>query len=605
MLKRVLIIFFLLVFFIPRPVQAQEYKADYNVEYFLQKNGNGLNTLAKFTIKTINLRSDVFVKKFSLSFPKSFAITNLTARDDLGPIKPELFQDDSSYTIALEFSQPKVGRGSVNTFYLEFNQNNLFEVNGSIWEVILPTIENRGEGSYQVTVTLPDKEKKISIAKPKPDSIEGDKIIWNNPKTRTIYAAFGTVQRYALTLAYNLQNTQFTGSKAEVAFPPDMLHQKIYVSSIDPKPDSITLDQDGNYIGTYTLSPKEKKTIIFNGVAELSVASREDVKAYENNQLSKQESYLLTQTNYWSVKSPEKFESLKSPADIYHFIVQNFKYNYEKVASGKSRRMGAEKALENPTQPVCVEYTDTFVALAREQGIKSREVQGYAISQDSRLRPLSLVKDILHSWPEFYDLLTRGWVSVDPTWESTSGIDYFSSFDLNHIGLAIHGRDSEYPLPAGMYKLDDTRDVIVKTTNDSITDSPVVRISSIKVEKKINDTTTHKGTIVVENIGNIFMYNFPITIEAKNLLIGSNVKAIDILAPLEKKEIPFEYTSTLKNRNGQGSISAGVNGSEMKTVTLSITPFSYTVAIGVGVIVALIFGSIVVLLKKRKQPLRV
>lgn len=604
MLKKILIFFLFLLFFLPRPVHAQEYKADYDVEYVLQKNGDGLSTLAKFTIKTINLKSDVFVKKFSLSFPKSFAITNLKARDDLGPITPDLSESDSAYTISLEFSQPKVGRGSVNTLYLEFNQNNLFEVNGSIWEVILPTIENRGEGSYQVTVTLPDNKKKISIAKPKPDSIEGDRIIWTNPKTRTIYAAFGAMQRYDMTLAYNLQNTQITGSKIDVAFPPDMLHQKIYLSSITPRPDTVSVDQDGNYIGTYSLSPKEKKTVIFKGVAELTVSSREDVKAYENNQLARQSRYLLTQTNYWSVSNPTKFESLKTPADIYHFIVQNFKYNYERVTSGESRRMGAEKALQNPTQPVCVEFTDTFVALAREQGIKSREVQGYAISQDSRLRPLSLVRDILHSWPEYYDPQTRSWVSVDPTWESTSGIDYFSSFDLNHIGLAIHGRDSEYPLPAGMYKIDDTRDVSIKTTDDPVSDSANSRIASINLEKKINDTTSHKGTIVVENTGNVFLYNIPVSIGGKNLQIVSAVKAIDVIAPLEKKEISFEYTSLLKNRNGQGSVTARVNNSDTKTVTLSITPFSYTVAIGVGAIVAVIFGLLVAIFRRRR-PLRV
>ena len=87
-----------------------------------------------------------------------------------------------------------------------------------------------------------------------------------------------------------------------------------------------------------------------------------------------------------------------------------------------------------------MEFTDLFIAIAREKGIYSREIQGYGFSLDQKLQPLSLSSDILHAWPEYYDTKTESWIAVDPTWENTSGINYFSSFDLNHIVFVIHGK---------------------------------------------------------------------------------------------------------------------------------------------------------------------
>ena len=45
---------------------------------------------------------------------------------------------------------------SENNIYLDFLQQNLFKVNGNVWEVILPTVENKeGEGDYTIIVHLP------------------------------------------------------------------------------------------------------------------------------------------------------------------------------------------------------------------------------------------------------------------------------------------------------------------------------------------------------------------------------------------------------------------------------------------------------------------
>jgi len=102
-----------------------------------------------------------------------------------------------------------------------------------------------------------------------------------------------------------------------------------------------------------------------------------------------------------------------------------------------------------------MEFTDMFIAIARAAGIPTREVQGYAYTQNERLRPLSLTLesgDILHAWPEYWDN-ERGWIQVDPTWGSTSGgLDFFNKLDFNHITFVQRGLSPISPYPAGSFK---------------------------------------------------------------------------------------------------------------------------------------------------------
>ncbi len=56
--------------------------------------------------------------------------------------------------------------------------------------------------------------------------------------------------------------------------------------------------------------------------------------------------------------------------------------------------------------------------------------------------PLSLIADVLHAWPEYYDQQQNVWVAIDPTWaDTTGGIDYFSKLDLRHLTFAIQGQE--------------------------------------------------------------------------------------------------------------------------------------------------------------------
>ena len=186
---------------------------------------------------------------------------------------------------------------------MNFDQANLFKVNGKVWEVVLPVIENTQNESYKVTVNLPETtNKKISISKPKPDSVTGNKIIWNNPKTKTIYAVFGESQIYQAELTYHLKNDQIYPIFTEVAFPPETTNQKFFYNQLIHLPESVRLDEDGNYLGKYFLKPFETKTIIYKSLIEVYSKARDEARSiYERNAINQQKNYLLTAKKYWQI----------------------------------------------------------------------------------------------------------------------------------------------------------------------------------------------------------------------------------------------------------------------------------------------------------------
>lgn len=462
-------------------------------------------------------------------------------------------------------------------FFLSFDQANLFKINGKVWEVVLPVIENTQNESYNVIVNLPETtNKKISISKPKPDTITGNKIIWNNPNTKTIYAVFGESQVYQAELTYHLKNDQIYPIFTEVAFPPETSNQKIYIQSISPVPESALIDEDGNYLGKYFLKPLETKTINYKSLIEVYSKTRDDSAPYFRSIISQQKEYLLTAKKYWQISKVDQINNVNSPKEIYDFVTNTLKYNYNKVNSS-NKRLGADYILSNPDQAVCLEFSDLFVGIAREKGIYSREVEGYGFSLDPRLQPISLASDILHAWPEYFDTKTENWTAVDPTWENTSGINYFSSFDLNHIVFVIHGKNPEYPLSAGMYKIENSRDILIKPVIESPDEKKEIIIEDVDIPDKISDRKPYQGKFIVKNTGTSYLWNIPIRVEVKNILIKRDKYEIKVLAPFEKKIITFEYLAKDRNRKTQGELNIKVLEKQFLKQSITVIPEIYTI----------------------------
>ena len=531
--------------FTPR-VQAADFRTSYTIEYFIRDNDPQNNTKTSYAISLTNLQPDLIIKKFTLVFPRSFGIGSIVAKDDKGSINPVIIEKERTIEASFELNNPTPGLNEVNHIYLDFLQKNVFRSKGSIWEVLIPTLEGKEGDTHSITVYLPPgQHKKLSLAKPIPDLVTFDKVVWNNYIGGSIYAVFGEEQRYNLDLTYHLTNPNIYKVYTDVAFPPDTLYQKVIVDSIIPPPDFVYSDSDGNYMARYTLNGKEEKQVLFKGIAEVFTIPRSDYKQFVQKQFKDQQRSLFNSQPFWKLNSETPITS-SNIKDHYDYTLKTLTYNFDRVIKGNSR-MGASQALQYPDQAVCTEYSDLLIASARQRGIYVREVQGFAFANEQELRPIQQGSDILHSWVEYYDLTKDIWIPIDPTWQDTSRIDYFNSFDFNHIVFAVHGKKADYPYPAGSYKsVPGGKDIRIEpTTNILVENRKLSGELSILPLPDTNDTFTVDFTI--KNEGNVNLWDIPLSIKAENATVDLPTMKISHLLPGETKKetIRFKPKSSL------------------------------------------------------------
>jgi hypothetical protein len=530
----------LFAYFIVPSAYAADFRTSYNIEYFIRDNDPQNYTKTSYTIKLTNLQPDLVIKKFTLSFPRSFKIGSIIAKDDIGAINPVVTQKDRSIDTTFELNNPKPGLNEVNTLYLDFLQSNIFRAKGSVWEVFIPTLENKEGDSHSITVFLPPgKHSKLSLAKPAPDLVSFDKVVWNNSPGRSIYAVFGEEQRYSLDLSYHLINPNIYKVYTDVAFPPDTLYQKVIIDSIIPQPDLVYSDSDGNYMARYNLNSKEEKLVQLRGIAEIYTIPRSEYKTYIQKQFEEEQKSLFDAQTFWKLdnETPVKSSDIK---DHYNYALETLSYNFNRIIKGNSR-MGASQALRMPDQAVCTEYSDLLIASARQRGLYVREVQGFAFANEQELRPVQEDSDILHSWVEYYDLKKNIWIPIDPTWQDTSGIDYFNSFDFNHIVFALHGKKADYPYPAGSYKASsEGQDIRIEPTTSILVESKKItgELSQLPLPDVNN---TFSIDLTVKNSGNINVWDIPLTIKADNAVISLPSITVSHLLPGEKKKITINF----------------------------------------------------------------
>lgn len=423
----------------------EAFSTQYDLTY--EVDGSGLTTVI-YRIGVTNLTTRFFASEYDLTVP-STKIQSFSASDRRGKISPKVETLESSTKIHLEFNDQVVGKGSTLNFNLSYQTPEIAQKNGRIWEVNLPPkTENPQISAYNVHLKVPKTFGKPAYLSPRPES----GLNWTKDEMKGgVAAAFGDYQLFSFDLSYHLLNPKFFPVYMEITLPSDTAYQKIRFGEIRPQPVSVRQDEDGNWLARYNLSSGEKINIIASGWVKIMSSPTFD-HSVENKNLNR---YLLEQ-KYWETSDSQvqKLASeLKTPRAIYDYVVSTLKYNYQKAKSG-GKRIGAKKALQEPKNAICMEFTDLFIALARAASIPAREVDGFAYTTNSKLRPISLEKDILHAWPEFWDKERQAWVMVDPTWgETTGGIDYFEKLDFNHFALSVKGLSSELPLPAGAFIL--------------------------------------------------------------------------------------------------------------------------------------------------------
>lgn len=530
------------------PASAQEEFATTAVtQYLVADTGR---TRVSHTITLTNKFSTIYAVSYSFII-QGVTPTSVKAIENEVELPTDVEIKNNGTKINITFSRAVVGKDKSRTFTIEYIDEKTAVRNGQVWEITIPKIQDLSSyESYTTKLTVPKNFGQPAYLSPRPISQteSGEYLTYLYQGSQItqagVVAAFGEFQIFNFSLAYHLKNPYRQEGKTEIALPPDTAFQRVYYETINPAPESVRIDEDGNWLASYSIPPGVELDIQAQGSVQLFAQPQE---FYPKREIHS--NWNLEASEFWQTKDPEIHElgeQLKTPDEIYKFIVNNLSYDYSRVRENV-QRLGAKAILENPQKAICMEFTDLFVALARSAGIPAREINGFAYTDNPELQPLSLVADVLHAWPEYWDSARGVWIPVDPTWGATTGgVDYFSKFDLSHITFAIHGKDPNSPPPAGSYKLatNPQKDVIVYFGNLPEKRTPSILIQPSVLPEPI-PFTSYRGKISVKNDGPVAVYNLDIKVEKSDGDIKLTESNIAFLPPFSKLEIPFVWTTDI------------------------------------------------------------
>lgn len=539
--------------------KAQEkvnFITSYDTNYFFGAEGE---VLVDQKVEITNKQKDIIPTSFSL-IVKNITITDVEAKDAKEDLEVETSSNDYETIIKAIFDEQQIGLDKKNTINIRYRTKDLINKIGRIYNISIPPVTDFDsiEGFY-VTLNVPESYGKKLFLSPQPlkEEVSGGTTKYYFDKgslSSGISAAFGEYQVFNYNIKYHLKNTSVLTSTQTISLLPEIeKYQQVELDNIDPKPDSVTTDEDGNPIAHYRLSPKSEIHINMRGKIKVVPYQFQPSEGGMLNEIpANLISKYTSQQKYWETKNPiiqEIVKKLKNPESTvaqnafaaYKEVTQKLKYNAQTDSEIVSRR-GAVSALTQEGTLACMEYTDAFVAIVRGMGIPAREINGYAFSVSDEANPISqeiISGDLLHSWAEFYDP-NLGWVQVDPTWGSTSGLDYFTKLDTNHIAFVTKGINSERPLPAGAYRFDDSEKQI--------------DISPTETQTEIADIdTSSKNISITQGFGlNIFKLlqgktAYKITNNTDRKIYSINNENIS-LSPFESKvvytdrEVKISYT---------------------------------------------------------------
>ncbi|HKC04901.1 MAG TPA: transglutaminase domain-containing protein [Patescibacteria group bacterium] len=544
-----------------------EFLVDALVQYNVQDSGQ-TEVLHDITVE--NNFSTLYATTYTLSL-ENIDAQNISAKDDKGEVlKTEVSQDSGKTNIKIVFSEAVVGKGQKRHFIVSYINKNFAVRTGEVWEVSVPRLADTDSyRDYSVSLFIPNSFGLEAYISPQPKSAsssdQGKTYLFSKDQIiqTGITAGFGQFQVFSFNLSYHLENPLGKTAQTEISLPPDTAFQKIYLSKITPKPSDVKLDTDGNWIAVYNLSARQRVDVSVAGSVQIFASYRPFPQPTQEVLSSN-----LRETQYWQVNDPKikaLAAELKTPKAIYDYVSKTLKYDFGRVVPNV-QRYGAVKALQNPDQAICMEFTDLFIAIARAAGIPAREINGYAYTENPELQPLSLVADVLHSWPEYYDSAKGAWIPVDPTWGSTTGgVDYFSKLDLRHFTFVIHGRDSIKPFPPGSYKLgvNPQKDVYV-----SFGKLPQVRNSIPRISASVIRNIPFFSfiySIKIENPGPSALYNLYPTVYFDNKQENRNF--ISLMPPYSSKGFNITVPFSLLAKDTPDRVRINVEGSELSIST--------------------------------------
>ncbi|MCD8546558.1 hypothetical protein LRY64_04370 [Candidatus Woesebacteria bacterium] len=364
-------------------IQAQAvtdpFTTSMNVLYQVADSGQ---TTVRYEIRLKNNLSTVYAREYALQI-NSLDVSGVRVRSsDDTPLPVDTVQSGQQTSITVKFPEDVrvLGRDQEQMFTIEYISEDTAAVYGQVLEVTIPKLAEPDKYSqYNVIVMVPEKFGQPSIVEPNQytiDTTSGSQILrfTNVGKNTGISVLFGEQQTYGFDVSYHVENSSQNVGIVQVALIPDTSYQRVRYDSITPEPETVHRDIDGNWIAEFRVAGEAEQDIRAAGT--VTVYTHPKVPVPVENPFRQPESWLKTETSpylqaksFWQVENPliqQVAQENPTPREVYKYVVDTLDYNYRRLEQpDATQRYGAVAALQDPSNAMCQEFTDVFVAVSR------------------------------------------------------------------------------------------------------------------------------------------------------------------------------------------------------------------------------------------------
>ena len=287
-MRRVVAVFIFLLsflFFIPKAIfAAGEFSTDVAVEYKVEETGT---TLVTHTITIENLFSNLYATSYTLALD-NIEPQNVRVFEGAKNLNFNLKTDGSKTSIAIEFAEAMVGKGKTRTFNVLFEESDFAVRTGEVWEISIPRLSaDETFRSYKVSLSIPNSFGNEAYVSPSPMEVKNEdgRAVYVFDKASVqktgVTAGFGAFQVFSFTLNYHLENPLAKTASVDIAIPPDTALQRVYYQLINPKPENVYVDADGNWLATYILKPRQRIDVEAKGSVQIFAGPRPFPKSFQ------------------------------------------------------------------------------------------------------------------------------------------------------------------------------------------------------------------------------------------------------------------------------------------------------------------------------------
>ena len=357
---------------------------DIKLHSYYRVNANSHTSVEHhFTIS--NNTPEFFISKYGI-IVSSTNLDQITITDDGQTLAAHVSHLPGQTSIGVTFDRNLVGEDKSRELIISYIDQDIAQISGQILELNIPALANPDQyQDYQLDLVVPNIFGTASRIKPETftlsQSNDFDTYRYQNLAGQAVSAIFGDNQVFDLKLNYILNNPSNQTSLNQITLPPETSKQKVHYHQLDPLPENIKIDEDGNFIATYAIPANNSVTVELLAQVLLTL---------NDNPLSPTAPVLpehLQAQKYWELNN-ERLQStaasLSGALDINNFVVNTLDYTQADLDQ-EFTRLGAAAALvsNNLDQATCQEFTDLFIALARLKGIPAKRLVGYVVTRNS------------------------------------------------------------------------------------------------------------------------------------------------------------------------------------------------------------------------------